>query len=220
MRRSALVDPPARGVGALGCRLGGGDLASDFWHRAADMPDMMALARAMAASISRRQTPAELTEISQPARAAGLSFESHPDTDHRARCRPGRGAAAEPGVLPLLSFALDGLYRRDVTTGHGCVLTYATYEALGGLEGAIATRADQTVAALPTTAQAALPRVLRTLATVSTGADHAAVARAAPLDSFPPGSDARTVVEALTAARLLVASNEGTSRQCSSRMKR
>ena len=187
-------------------------LRTDFWHRAADMPDLMALAQGYGRLDIAAPAPAELAEmIRKPAQAAGLSFESHPETGIGLDAVLAEHAAAEPGVLPLLSFTLDELYRRDVTTGHGRVLTYATYEALGGLEGAIATRADQTVASLAPAAQTALPRVLRTLATVSTGADHAAVARAAPLDSFPPGSDARTVVEALTAARLLVAASAGTT---------
>jgi hypothetical protein len=47
------------------------------------------------------------------------------------------------------------------------------------------------------------------LAAVSTGAEHVAVARSASIASFAPGSDARTLVDALTAARLLVASTEG-----------
>ena len=54
-----------------------------------------------------------------------------------------------------------------------------------------------------------LPRVLRTLATVSTGTDQAATARTVPLHSFPEGSDSRTLVDALIAARLLVASSDG-----------
>ena len=64
-----------------------------------------------------------------------------------------------------------------VEVAGGRMLTHATYEALGGLEGAIAARADKTVAGLSPNAQNALPRVLRTLATVSSGADQVAVAR-------------------------------------------
>ena len=53
-----------------------------------------------------------------------------------------------------------------------------------------------------------MPRVLRTLATVP-GTDKAATARTVPLHSFPEGSDARVLVDALIAARLLVASSDG-----------
>ena len=164
-------------------------LRADFWHRAAEIPELMALAQGHGRLDIAAPAPAELADmIRKPAQAAGLSFESHPETGIGLDAVLAERAAAEPGVLPLLSFTLDELYRRDVIASHGRVLTYATYEALGGLEGAIATRADQTVAALAPAAQAALPRVLRTLATVSTGADHVAVARAAPLDSFPPAA--------------------------------
>ena len=138
----------------------------------------------------------------------------------RAACRaPASGstsviaehAAAAPGVLPLLSFTLEALYAEDVDKRGGHVLTFATYDGLGGLEGAIATRADDTLARLPATAQAALPRVLRALATVSLASDQLAVSRAAPLNSFAPGSPARVTLDALIGARLVVASREGTA---------
>ena len=48
----------------------------------------------------------------------------------------------ESGALPLLSYLLDQLYRSDVLDAQGTVLTFATYERLGRLEGAIATRAE------------------------------------------------------------------------------
>ena len=75
-------------------------------------------------------------------------------------------AAAAPGALPLLSFTLDELYKNAKARG-ATVLTHASYEALGGLEGAIAKRADEIVGGLPAAAQAALPRVLRALTTVT-----------------------------------------------------
>ena len=89
------------------------------------------------------------------------------------------------------------------------MLTHAGYQALGGLEGAIAKRADEIVAGLPAPAQAALPRVLRALTTVSSITDQTPVARSASLRSFADGSPARALIDAFIAARLLVASSEG-----------
>ena len=70
------------------------------------------------------------------------------------------------------------------------LLTHTTYEALGGLEGAIAKRADEIVAGLPAAAQAALPRVLRALTTVTGTTDQAPVARSASLEKFVEGGPA------------------------------
>src|SRR5205823_10894407 len=83
------------------------------------------------------------------------------------------------------------------------------YAALGGLQGAIATRADEVVAGLSPVAQAALPGVLRALATVASGTDQVALARAAPLASFPPGSDARAVEIGRASCRERVESARG-----------
>ena len=185
-------------------------IRADFWHRAAEIPDLAALSEGTGRFDVAAPSPAELTEmIRRPAEAAGLSFEEHPDRRLRLDAVIAEEAMSAPGVLPLLSFTLEALYTEDVTKHGSRVLSYATYEALGGLAGAIATRAEETVAGLSPTAQDALPRVLRSLATVASSADQAAVARAAPLESFAPGSAARSVVDAFTAARLLVASNEG-----------
>jgi conflict system STAND superfamily ATPase len=119
-------------------------LRADFWHRAADMPDMMALAQGHGRLDIAAPSPAELADmIRKPMQAAGLFFESHPETHIGLDAVLAERAAAEPGVLPLLSFTLDELYRRDVTERHGRVLTYTTYDALGGLEGAIATQGDR-----------------------------------------------------------------------------
>ena len=76
-------------------------------------------------------------------------------------------AAADPASLPLLEFVLDALYEAGRERR---LLTFAAYRALGGLEGAIARRADEVVDALPPHVQDALPAVLRgSLTTVRLG---------------------------------------------------
>ena len=183
---------------------------ADFWHRVAELPELVALCEGQGRLDVSAPSAAELSEIiRRPAQAAGLAFEEHAERGVRLDALLAEHAAAAPGVLPLLSFTLEALYAEDVVKRGGRLLTHATYQALGGLEGAIATRADETVARLPAEAQAALPRVLRTLTTLGSGADQATMARAASLDEFPAGGAARTLVEALTAARLLVAASDG-----------
>jgi WD40 repeat protein len=185
-------------------------MRSDFWHRAAEIPELVALCEMQGRIDVAAPSPAEIAEmIRKPAEAAALSFESDHASGLRLDAVLAEHATAAPGVLPLLSFTLDALYVQDVEVAGGRMLTHATYEALGGLEGAIAARADKTVAGLSPAAQDALPRVLRSLATVSSGADQVAVARMVPLDTFPAGSDTRALVDALIAARLLVGSSDG-----------
>jgi tetratricopeptide (TPR) repeat protein len=183
-------------------------LRADFWHRAAEIPELVALAEGPGRIDLAAASPAEIAEmIRKPAQAAGYSFEVHPQTGLGLDAVLAEHAAAAPGALPLLSFTLDELYKNAKTRG-ATVLTYASYEALGGLEGAIASRADEIVGGLPVSAQAALPRVLRAVTTVTGIADHVPVARSVPLDSFGEGSPARMLVDAFIAARLLVAASD------------
>jgi WD40 repeat protein len=185
-------------------------MRSDFWHRAAEIPELVAMCEGEGRIDVAAPSPAEIAEmIRKPAEAAALSFETDPATGLRLDAVLAEHATAAPGVLPLLSFTLEALYVQDVQVGGGHVLTHATYDTLGGLEGAIAARADKTVAELPAAAQSALPRVLRSLATVSDAANQIAVSRTMALNAFPEGSDTRALVDALIAARLLVGSSEG-----------
>ena len=182
-------------------------LRDDFWPRAAEL--LIPLAEGQGRIDIKAASPAELAEmIRKPAEVGGLSFETHPGSGLRLDAVLAEHAAAAPGALPLLSFTLDELYRSAKARGE-VVLTHANYEALGGLEGATARRADEVLANLPATAQATLPRVLRALTTITSVADQSPVARAAPLASFAEGSPARTLVNTFTAARLLVATSEG-----------
>lgn len=184
-------------------------LRADFWHRVADIPELIALADGHGRIDLAAPSPAEQVEIiRKPAMAAGLFFEAHPRSGLGLDAVLAEHAAAAPGVLPLLSFTLDELYR-DAKARGASVLSHSSYAALGGLEGAIAKRADEIVDGLPAAARAALPRVLRALATMSTTNEQTPVSRSAPLSTFVEGNPARQLVDALIAARLLVADQSG-----------
>ena len=195
-------------------------LRADFWHRAAEIHELLDLAQGPGRIDLAAPLPAELAEmIRKPAQAAGLTFETHEQSglgldmviaqDAVAAPGPHGFAEAAPGVLPLLSFVLDALYAEDVTTRGGSRLTFATYAALGALQGAMSRRAEETVASLADDARAAVPRVLRMLVTIAGGSEQAVVARTVPLARFGEGTPARAVVDAFTAARLVVASEAG-----------
>jgi WD40 repeat protein len=183
-------------------------LRADFWHRAIEFPELVGLAEGKGRLDLSAPSLAELAEmIRKPAQSAGLSFEVHPDTGLGLDVVLAEHASNSPGVLPLLSFTLDELYK-DLKQHGAPVLTYASYEALGQLQGAIAQRAESVLAGLPDAARLALPRVLRALVTAPESADQMPAARGAALERFPEGSPARVLVDAFTAARLLVASEE------------
>jgi hypothetical protein len=95
---------------------------------------------------------------------------------------------------------LDALYE---TGRERRLLSFAAYRALGGLEGAIARRADEVLDALPPDIQDALPAVLRRLTTVRLR-DEAITTRPATHSDVAESPKQLALVNALIAARLLV----------------
>ena len=186
-------------------------MRSDCWHRAADAPLLVALAEGRGRIDLLPPSQAEITEmIRRPAEVAGLFFESDPRTELRLDAALAEEAAREPGALPLLSFLLDALYIKDVQELNGTTLRCESVRALGGLKGAIATRAEDAFSAFPPDAQAQFPNVLRTLVSVSRSGTEV-TARSVPMSRFPESSAARRVVDDLLDrdVRLLVAGDDG-----------
>ncbi len=185
-------------------------MRADFWHRAAETPELLQLADGHGRLDLSAPLPAEISHmIRGPAEAAALRFETDANTGIALNDLIAQDAAAEPGALPLLSYVLDQLYKKDAQGLGQSTLTYASYTELGGLKGAIATRAREVVDAQPPEVRDALRQVLFALVQVSvtgTGIERQ-VARSAPLADFPEGTPKRRLVDALLdpAARLLVA---------------
>src|SRR6185369_1319715 len=150
-----------------------GTIRADFFHRCSEIPGFSALKDGLGSYELLPPTGPEIAQmIREPARTAGLRFEE--TADHgRLEDVIQTAAAADPGSLPLLQFVLHALYE---TGREHRLLTFAAYRALGGLEGAIARRADEVVDALPPDVQDVLPVVLRALTTVRIG-DEAVAAR-------------------------------------------
>jgi hypothetical protein len=138
---------------------------------------------------------AELREvIGAPAAKVGLQFE--PGLSERILGDMGQ----EPGRLPLLSFLLEQLWKQR----RAAVLTNEAYDAMGGVEGAITSVAEDVFARLSERHKELLPRVFIQL--VSVGEESEATRRRAPTDSL--GEEARPLIEALATARLLVTNSE------------
>lgn len=136
--------------------------------------------------------------IRRPAWTAELGFETDPDTLTRLDDALRDAAVAQPDALPLLQHTLQTLYERRNDQQQ---LTFAAYNAIGGIEGAIAHRAEQVYAALPEEARARLDTVLAKLIVIQPDSD-AVSARRADLDVFD--ADARALIDAFIAARLFV----------------
>ncbi len=179
-------------------------LRSDFYPSFAAEPKLMALKDGDGQYDLTPPDAAELAQIiRRPAQVAGLTYE----TDNRTgRTLDGillTDATASPDALPLLEYALSEIYdRRDVRIG---MLTFEAYEALGGVEGALAARASEEWAALSSDAQDALPFVVRALVDVG---DRTATKRRASWTEATRARGASEFVERFVAARLLVADTD------------
>jgi len=176
-------------------------LRGDFYHRCFELPELVAIKESTGQFDLPLPTPAEIGQIiRQPARAAGLSFEKDPTAKVPLDEVLREAAAASPESLPLLEFALEELYQRKTPAG---LLTYAAYRDLGGVEGAIAQRAETVYTSLAPEVQATLPRVMRALVTVGTG--DAVARQQATLEVVAPTPEANTLVNAFVQARLFSA---------------
>ncbi|EIC20019.1 ATP-binding protein [Thiorhodovibrio frisius] len=182
-------------------------LRSDYFHRLAEVPALLELSAGEAQINLGSPSGAELDQIIRlPARAAGLEFEEHSETQVGLDISL-REAASGQDALPLLEFTLDELYRRDVEQQGLSVLTFASYDALGGLEGAIASQAEAVCAALGAHRTAAVDGVLLALAGLEAGdgsEEADAARRLVGWDDLGRNPERAAVVEALVGARLLV----------------
>jgi len=188
-------------------------MRKDFWHRADEAPELVHLSEGNGRLELLPPGPAQLSQmIRRPAEAAGVSFEVHRTTNVPLNEVISEEVAREPGALPLLSYLLDQLYRNDVLDAHGTTLTYATYEGLGRLEGAIATKAEAVLDRCAPEVRQALGSVLFSLVQMDTadGDVERAIARRVLLSTFAPDTPQRRLVEALLDpdARLLVSDAE------------
>ncbi|MBI2718729.1 MAG: hypothetical protein HYX36_08200 [Rhizobiales bacterium] len=177
-------------------------LRSDFFDRLDQVPSLVRLSD-RARYLLLPPNEAEIRQIvRQPAREAGLHFETDARTGESLDETIVAATESNPGSLPLLEYLLDQLWRRREDD----TLSFEAYKNLGGLEGAIGARAGEVLAAQPADVQAELPRLLRALVTVGQGAEAAATARHADLDRFASGTSVRRLVDALLSpeARLLV----------------
>ncbi len=187
-------------------------LRADLYDRFLAEPDLLSLKTAGATYDLAAPGPAELAEIvRKPAEAAELVFDRDP-TSGDGLDEVLLREADRPDMLPLLQLALNRLFEARVSIGGETRLTYAAFEALGGLAGIIDREAERAISGLGESELAELPRLLRQLvtATAADAGDSGSLAtRTVPLAAAAASDSARRLIDSLVAARILLVSGEG-----------
>lgn len=173
-------------------------MRADFYPRCAAYPDLAALISSSQHLVGPLTEDGLRAAIEQPAHAVGLEFEEGlvgAIMDDVER---------QPGALPLLEHALLELWRRR----RGSMLTLEAYREAGGVQGAVAKRAEMIFSAFSPEEQEIARRALMRLSQPGEGTED--TRRRAALSELitQPSEAARVeaVVNELTDARLLTAS--------------
>lgn len=171
-------------------------MRADFLHRAAEYHELARRVGDHLLIVSPMQ-PAELRRaVEQPAADAGGSFEPGL-VDELVSQAEGR-----PGALPLLEYTLLELWRAR----RAGVMTWEAYRALGGVEGALARRADGILSEIYTPAMREELRAVL-LRLVQPGEGAADTRRRVALASLAPAggtiADVQALIKPMTDARLL-----------------
>jgi tetratricopeptide (TPR) repeat protein len=175
-------------------------LRSDFYPRTAELEGLVSLKEGAGQYDLLAPTPAEIGQmIRQPAQAAGLYFEEDTSTNERLDDILRDAAAKNPGALPLLEFTLEELYKQRTDNG---MLTYQAYKKLGGVEGALAQRAEEVFGGLEPKVQQAMDVGLHALISIGVDDGERISRKYAPLEIVMATPETKAFVEAFVKARL------------------
>ena len=143
-----------------------------------------------------------LRVITGPALVAGLRFEC--EGEQALSDAILREAAEHKELLPLVEHLLLELCQHRSEDG---TLKFAEFRRLGGVEGALRQRCEETFGGLSPAAQASLDEVLSELVTLSGDGQETFVRRTVPLDRFAGNPVQRELIDAMVAARLFTTSS-------------
>ena len=170
-------------------------LRDDFMMQAGNMPPLRGVLEHGVHLVGTPQRPELLRILVEPARLIGYEFESIELLEDMLA-----GVEERPGALALLSFTANRLWAdRDREERQ---LTYEAYRAMGGVGGALARHADETVDGMPTTHRDLVRRAFRQL--VTHRGTRAVLARAELHEVLGSTPRAQSVIETLIQSRLLV----------------
>jgi WD40 repeat protein len=175
-------------------------LRADFYPKCAAYPDLSARISAQQFLVSPLTLDGLHRAIEEPAWHVGLEFEDGlVDTILE-------DVTSQPGALPLLEHALLELWERR----RGKMLTLEAYRQSGGVQGAIAKRADAIYSRFSPEEQTIARRTLLRLTQPGEGTED--TRRRASLDELGThssiGTEVDAVVRALVDARLLTTSED------------
>jgi len=177
-------------------------LRSDFYPKCTELKTLVVLKEKAGQYDLLPPTPAEIGQmIRQPAQAAGLRFEEDPATNERLDEALRDAASRNPGVLALLEFTLEELYKQRTDKG---ILTYEAYKKLGGVEGALAQRAEEVYTGLEPKVQSAFGTVLHALVSIGQAEEETITRKYAPLDAVTATPETKALVEVFVKARLFI----------------
>ncbi len=175
-------------------------LRADFYPKCSAYPDLSARISAQQFLVSPLEPDGLRRVIEEPAWHAGLEFEQGLVDTILA------DVARQPGALPLLEHALLELWERRL----GRMLTLEGYRQSGGVQGAIAKRADTIFGSFTPDQQAVARRTLLRLTQPGEGTED--TRRRAALDELvtrtQTGASVDTVIQAMVEARLLTTSED------------
>lgn len=179
-------------------------LRSDYRPDCAGLPEIAGLINDGGEYHLKPPTFAELGQIIRgPVRAAGLQFETNPETGERLDDMLHQAAIADEGSLPLLEYVMQELHHR-IRTGDR-LLTFNAYNRLGGFDGLVTDRCESVFGGLDRSLQAALPALLRALVTVSVEDDSEAMPRTALKSDICVTPQRSQLLDAFIDARLIIA---------------
>ncbi|CAN5653080.1 serine/threonine-protein kinase [soil metagenome] len=138
--------------------------------------------------------------LTAPLEMVGYRFEHPAMVDDMLNALAGM-----PGALPLLQFAASKLWEARDRTNR--LLTVASYQAIGGIQGALATHADDVVAQMTQAQQQLTQRIFRRLVTPER--TRAIVELADLYQLTPDRAEIVRIIDLLVAARLLVVQTRG-----------
>ncbi len=172
-------------------------LRSDFFDEALTNRKLADCLQDAVVNISGMTSDELRRAIEEPAAQLGVGFESG------LVDRILEDVGTEPGNLPLLEFVLAELWE----SRKGGFLLHEVYNAMGGVQGAIALRADEAFESMSNANQDLLRRLLLKL--VAPGPSGEYTRRRAQVEDL--GSDVAQPLQELIDARLLVAGRDSAS---------
>ena len=135
--------------------------------------------------------------IIEPARRAGFEFE-----DSTLPARMVEAVAGAPAAVALISFTATRLW--ELRDRHFHQLSTKAYEAMGGVTGALARHADETVDAMPVAERQLVRKAFRHLVTFE--GTRAVLEREELHELLGAGPEVERLIERLVEARLLISS--------------